>query len=317
MKKIAVMLPDIYRGGSLRAAKNVAKGLAFQARELGDDIQVIFSYVSGGKYNVHVDFDDLKEFEIALRETTWQIYPRESLQAAIDLIDISSTPLECPAYCFPSDGANDFYDCDVWLIISDRLRAPLLPLKRHAFIIYDYIQRYVPEIYGDDHAAWENQVSSLLYSVQHASKVFTTTPSTQKDLISYAGVRKERIHLLDMDFHPIETGDVNFDLRIPENYLLWATNTTYHKNQLTAIDAYEMYAQELGGNLDLVITGNWTEYFDPKNEFAIDDPVVNSPQVQYLRKKIKKRVDLSKRVHIWGNVSDTIYAHLLKNSRFL
>ena len=83
MKKIAVMLPDIYRGGSLRAAKNVAKGLAFQARELGDDIQVIFSYVSGGKYNVHVDFDDLKEFEIALRETTWQIYPRESLQAAI------------------------------------------------------------------------------------------------------------------------------------------------------------------------------------------------------------------------------------------
>lgn len=317
MKKIAVMLPDIYRGGSLRAAKNVAKSIAFQARQQGDDIQVIFSYVKDGKYNLHVDFDDLQEFEVTLRETTWRIYPKEALQAAIDLIDINKTPLESPVYCFPSDGANDFYDCDLWVIISDRLPAPLLPFKPYAFIIYDYIQRYVPEIFGDSNTAWDNQVSNLLYSVQRASKVFTTTPSTQKDLISYAGVDKERIHLLEMDFHPLETGIVNFDFHVPENYILWATNTTYHKNQLTAIDAYEMYTQELGGNLNLVITGNWTEYFDAKNEFASDDPIANSLQVQYLRKKIKKSLGLSKRVYIMGNVSDKIYAHLLKNAQFL
>jgi glycosyltransferase involved in cell wall biosynthesis len=317
MKKIAVMLPDIYRGGSLRAAKNVAKSIALQAQRHGEDIQVVFSYVKEGKYNLHVDFDDLQEFGVILRETKWQISSKESLLAAIELININKKFLDFPFYCFPTDGANDFYDCDLWLIISDRLPAPLLPLRRYAFIVYDYIQRYVPEIFGDNDNVWNSQVANLISSVRHASKVFTTTPSTQKDLISYAGVNKELIHLLEMDFHPIETGSVNFDLDLPENYILWTTNTAYHKNHLTAIDAYEMYVQELGGTLDLVITGNWTEYFDPANEFASDDPVVNSLQVQYLRKKLKRSLGLSSRIHVMGNVSDKMYAQILKNSHFL
>lgn len=317
MKKIAVMLPIAYRGGSLRAAKNIAKSIAFQARKHGDDIQVIFSYVKDGKYNLYTEFDDLMKADVVLRETAWKVYPREALQAAATLIDLRRTPLEYQQYCLPSDGANDFYDCDLWLIISDRLPAPLFPLRKYAFVIYDYIQRYVPEIFGNSDSAWNTQVSNLIYSVQQASKVFVTTPSTQQDLISYAGVHKSHVQLLEMEFQPLETNNIKVDSNIPQNYILWTTNTTHHKNHINAIDAIEMYIQELGGNLHFLMTGTWTEYFDPMNEFPEQDPVMQAYQVQYIREKMKRNPALAKRIHVMGNVSDKIYAHLLKKAQFL
>lgn len=317
MKKIAVMLPIGYRGGSLRAAKNIAKAIAFQARRHGDDLQVVFSYVKDGKYNLHTELDDLVEGNVVLRETVWTVYPRETLQAAVTLIDIDKTPLEHQEYCLPSDGANDFYDCDLWLIISDRLPAPLFPLRKCAFVIYDYIQRYVPEIFGNSDLVWDTQVSNLMVSVQQASKVFVTTPSTQQDLISYAGVHKSRTQLLEMDFQPLETGSAKIDYDAPPNYVLWTTNAAHHKNHINAFDAIEMYIQELGGSLHFLMTGTWTEYFDPINEFPEEDHVMQAYQVQYIREKIRKNRILGKKIHIMGNASDNIYAQLLKNARFL
>lgn len=317
MKKIAVMLPVGYRGGSLRAAKNIAKSIAFQAHEQGSNIQVVFSYVKEGKYNLYTDFDDLLKFNCVLRETEWNIYSREELRAAASLINIDASLLEYPSYCLPSDGANDFYDCDLWLIISDRLPAPLFPLKKYGFVVYDYIQRYVPEIFGDNDQAWDTQVSNLISSVRKAAKVFVTTPSTRQDIISYAGVHPSRVKLLDMEFQPLEAGNIKIDSGIPENYIIWTTNTTHHKNHIIAFDAIEMYIQEFGGAFSFIVTGPWTEYFDPKNEFSTDDPVMQAHQVKYIRGKLKRNLFLAKRIHVMGNVSDRIYAQLLKNAKFL
>lgn len=317
MKKIAVMLPHIYRGGSLRAAKNVARSLAFQSREHGDDIQVIFSYVKAGKYNIFTEFDDLMKAGILLRETVWKVYAKESLQAATSLIDLRKTSLEYQEYCLPSDGANDFYDCDLWLIISDRLPAPLFPLRKYAFVVYDYIQRYVPEIFGNSDTVWDNQVSNLIHSVQRASKVFVTTPSTQQDLISYAGVDPSRTQLLEMEFQPLEAGSIDIDSDIPKNYVVWPTNTTHHKNHVNAFDAIELYIEELGGSLHFLITGESTEYFDPTNEFPEKEIAMQAQHIQYLRKKIKKNARLAERLHIMGKVSDKRYACLLKHAHFL
>jgi len=316
MKKIAVMLPIAYRGGTLRAAKNIAKSIAYQAQQRGEEIQVIFSYVRGD-YNLYVDFDDLAEYGIILRETIWQVYPKELLQDAINLIDDSERLLQYSTYCLPFDGANDFYDCDLWIIVSDRLPAPLLPIRRYVFIVYDYIQRYVPQIFGNDESVWRNQFFNLLSSVRHAAKVFTTTPSTQQDLVVYAGVPKTRIHLLDMDFQPLEPEKTKIDVSLPKNYILWTTNLVYHKNHINAIDAFAIYSQEFGGSLHLVITGASTDYFDPDNNFPKDDPVINVPQVQQFRKKIKQNPALSKKIHVMSNLSDKMYAHILQNAKFL
>lgn len=317
MKKIAVMLPIGYRGGSLRAAKNFAKALDYQAKQHGEDLQVVFSYARDAKYNVRVDFDDLVEAGIALRETDWVVHPISTLHSAAYLLGLNANSFEFPCYCVPSDGANDFYDCDLWLIVSDRLPAPLFPLRKSAFVIYDYIQRYVPEIFGDSDKAWSTQVSNLLYSVQHAAKVFVTTPSTLHDLTSYAGVSSFLIEVLEMEFQPLESTIIKTGQQLPENYVLWATNTTHHKNHINALQAIQIYLQELGGELDFVVSGTWTEYFNPKNKFPVNDPVMQAEQVQYLRKELKRNKTLASKIHFIGNVSDKIYAYYLKNARFL
>lgn len=316
MKKIAVMLPIAYRGGSLRAAKNIAKSIAFQAREQEHDIQVVFSYVKEGNYNLRAEFDDLLKIDCVLRETTWKVYAREELQAAAALMDIDTARLEYPFYCLPSDGANDFYDCDLWIIISDRLPAPLFPLRKYACVIYDYIQRYVPEIFGD--YFWDNQISNLMYSVRMASKVFVTTPSTQKDIISFAGVSSSRVHLLEMDFEPVNSyGSLSPAIQLPDKYFIWTTNPAFHKNHIHSIDALELYFQELGGDLSVVVTGSGSNYFDIRNDFDENDPTLKVPQVGYVRKKISSNQILRDRIQVMGNLSDNLYVYVLKKAKFL
>ena len=55
MKKVAVMLPVAYRGGSLRSAKSLAKAIAVAAKEKNESIQVVFSYLKNGNYDLYTD----------------------------------------------------------------------------------------------------------------------------------------------------------------------------------------------------------------------------------------------------------------------
>jgi hypothetical protein len=318
MRKIAVMLPIGYRGGSLRAAKNIAKGLAYQAEKHNDEVQIVFSYSKNGNYNLYTDFDDLTRAGIALRETIWKIYPREALQTAVTLIDMDRKPFEHNEYCLPTDGANDFYDCDLWIIISDRLPAPLFPLKKYACVVYDYIQRYVPEIFGNGNDVWDAQALNLFTLVRNAEKVFVTTPSTRADIISYVGVQPGRISLLELSFEPIDPNVIDTpNLYVPEDYFIWTTNGSFHKNIVNALNALEYYIQELGGALNIVVTGYSSEYFDIENKFETNDPMLVFPQIAYVRNKISKNSNLREKIRVLGNISDEMYAYVLERAKFL
>ena len=317
MRKIAVMLPIPYKGGSLRAAKNIAKSIAYQSRKRGDDIQVVFSYVKNDIYDIYSDFSDLIKANIPLRETEWKVFSKESLQAAAALLGKNIAILEFDEFCLPVDGANDFNDCDLWIIISDRLPAPLFPLRKNAFVVFDYIQRYIPEIFGDSEELWDKQVACFMSSLRSSAKVFVTTPSTQQDLISYAGVEKHRTHLLELDFQLPNFVETTKNVNIPKKYILWTTNAALHKNHINALKGYEIYLQEYGGTNHLVITGVDTEVFDPDFDLEDDSPFLNCVHINKIRGKLEKNKTLADHIHIMGNVSDRIYISILKNAQYL
>lgn len=317
MKKIAVMLPIPYKGGSLRAAKNIAKSIAYQSRKKGDDIQVVFSYVKVNDYDINLDFSDLIKENITLRETEWKVFPKESLQTAASLLELDEGIMEFDDFCLPTDGANDFNDCDLWVIISDRLPAPLFTLKKNAFVIFDYIQRYIPGIFGDSEILWSRQAACFMAPLRNSSKVFVTTPSTQKYLISYAGVEEYKTHLLEIDFQPLDFVGTANNIDIPEKYIIWTTNTALHKNHVNAIKGYEIYLQEYGGTNNLVITGANTEVFDPAVDLEDDSLFLNCVHINQIREKLDKNKYLASHIHIMGNVSDRIYTSLLKNAQYL
>lgn len=317
MQKIAVMLPHPYRGGTLRAAKSIAKAISFETAKRKDPLQVVFSYPHAGAYDLREDFQDLSEMKIQLRETAWQVFPREVLEKAVVALGRQPAAPLADECCLPVDGANDFNDCDLWVIVSDRIPAPLFPLKKYVCVIYDYLQRYVPEVFKDSQAVWDHQERNMFPLVRGAERVFTTAPATRQDLINYAGVPSSRITLLDVDFEPPRPPNQPLSVRFPQRYLHWTTNLANHKNHIRALLALEVYYQELGGELDTVITGPATEYLDPARDFPEDDLIARDPHVKQAREVIKGSMSLRGRLQILGNLTDAAYANVLGNARFL
>lgn len=221
-KKIAVMLPCPYLGGTLQGVKNIVRMLALGAKHRHDSIQIVLS-VLDGTYDIEEEFRDLISIPgVYIRETTWQDYSREQAQEIMYNVDLGKTKLTYLRYSLPDDGINNFYDCDAWFVVSDRCSAPLIPLRPYSVLVYDYIQRYVDlgiDAYFD---------SSFIEQARQAKKVFVTTPQTGRDAAYYCGLKKEKVHCLEMEV------SLPTHVEIPENarkrdYILWISNGTRHK----------------------------------------------------------------------------------------
>ncbi len=317
MKKIAVMLPIPYKGGSLRAAQNIARAIAYQVKKNDSDIEVVFSHVKYDEYDSSLDFSNLLNEGISLRETEWKVFPQSDLKGAASLLGLEDWVNRYDEFCLPVDGAGDFNDCDLWLIISNRLPAPLFPLKKNAFIIYDFIERYIPDIFVDSDLFWESYVTKFISSLRHAERIFVTTPSTRTDLINFSGIETQKIRLLEMDFQPLLPPKGKIEIELPKNFILWPTNTSIHKNPLNALHAYAAYRQELGGIADLVVTGTNVKTFDPRIDIDPQSPLMQFPHMEKIRKMMEMNEELVKHIHFMGILSDPIYAYVLSKAQFL
>jgi glycosyltransferase involved in cell wall biosynthesis len=234
-------------------------------------------------------------------------------------------------YQVPSDGGRDFRDCRFWLFVSDRLELPLVPLERYGVVVTDHLQRYVPEIFGANMYAMADAAPwNFLRNVRNADVVVATSADTAADVLSYAGARGRLVRMsttLDVD-HFIKLADAaaaasSEDAAWPgsEPFLAWVTNTAVHKNHLRMLRALERYAGELGGSLNVLVTGIGTDLFDPElpaerrvgREFLWDLPYVRA-----VRDTVAA-VDpaLRRRLRFLGSVPDVGYVRLLKSATFV
>ncbi len=93
---------------------------------------------------------------------------------------------------------RQFLDCDLWLVISDRLPLPLLPIRPYILLVHDYLQRYLP--HGSGLA--ENL---FLQAARLAERVLATTRFTEGDARQYAGIdpkKVARVPMLVPQFEP-------------------------------------------------------------------------------------------------------------------
>lgn len=305
-KTIGVFLPVGYQGGTLNGAKNIAKMLRIGSQNNNDPINVVFSCLAN-IYNVDKEFADLKEMGIQVRETEWKLFPNKQLQI-MQLFSGQKKPLPFENYLLPTDGINNFNDCDFWLIISDRLSAPLAPFKPYGIMVYDYIQRYVPDIIPaeyDDERIFSNS--------RNANYVFTTTPATREDAIQFAGLKAHQVYMLPMEFKlpAIENPAAIAKAENKEDYFIWTTNSTCHKNHAVAIEALDIYYNELDGQFDVIMTGVNTELFDLSRPFA------GNQYVHEIRNLIEKSSAVKKHLKVKGNLSPRDYATTLLAARFL
>ncbi|NJR20116.1 MAG: hypothetical protein HC777_00475 [Hyphomonadaceae bacterium] len=140
-KRIGVILPIEYRGGTLRAAKYVANALLIGSQQDGAETEIVFAYRGDNNFYKESEFSDLNP-GIRRRAFNWKELNYKEAKNVMSLRGHASWRHNTTKYCMPIDGAADFIECDAWVIVSDRQPCPMLPLKPIIVVIYDYLQRY-------------------------------------------------------------------------------------------------------------------------------------------------------------------------------
>src|SRR5690349_21592371 len=106
IKKIAVLLPAPYRGGTLKGLKNIVKMIKLGSQLNGEQIDVVFSCCEE-TYDIYKDFADLINLGIKINETKWKTISRDSLNFIRNFKHVP-TGLKESEYILPTDGINNF-----------------------------------------------------------------------------------------------------------------------------------------------------------------------------------------------------------------
>lgn len=298
-KRIAIILPIAYRGGTLRAAQLVAEALHIGSHHDGVPVEIVFVHPDDPDAYPDSEFAALPG-SIKRRVFTWKILDRGEAYRAMRYAGFDSWEPSSECYIVPDDGIRQLQDCDLWIFISDRLSAPLLPIKPYAVFVYDYLQRYekIMDVGIDQ---------PFLDMARGALRVFVTTEFTKTDALQYAGISPTFVRRLPM-LAPLF---VSSTTKVPDEwhrpYFLWPTNTAPHKNHLNAMLALRAYYEELGGELDCWVTGVGTS----------EMLKVEVPHLARVRKVFLQSALLEKNVHFKGDLPDSKYQTTLAGAKFI
>lgn len=297
-KRVAIIVPVAYRGGSLRGAKLLAESILIGSQQVGESCEVVFAHPELDKLDELQELDDMPT-SILRREFTWKYLSKEQATRAMIYAGHDGWKASHSDYIMPDDGINSFYDCDLLVIISDRLAKPILPLRPIVLMVYDYLQRYVSILPNGADCIYLN-------AAFQAEKVLVTTDFTCSDALQYAGVdfnKVVKLPMLSPNFYSVNDY-VESDCK---SYFIWTTNLSLHKNHLNAIKALEIYYNELDGSLDCLITGvNSNKILE--NEL---------PHLNELKNIINSDEILRRRLKLSGELSDCKYRKALALASFL
>lgn len=152
----------------------------------------------------------------------------------------------------PRDWGWNFQDCALWLCFAEPATGPILPLRPIVYYSLGLPERYVPEMVADTihDAYWTRQVEA--FRLWRQATVVTSDPTAVVDLVSYAGVRNERIEVIPdvMGSVPSLT-PVDAELRDRE-VLVWVTRGSAVDDLGTCLAGLQTYFRE-GGGLDVMV----------------------------------------------------------------
>ncbi len=303
-QKIAIIVPAPYKTGSFDAAKLHAKMLKTLSEKMNLKISVVFYYLKGN-YDLNKDFNELRENNICFQEFEWEAVEKKVIEHILQ-IQGRLVELQYPIYYLPRDQKQDLLDCDLWIFVSDTMMYPPAPLRRYGIIIHDCLSRYFTEYQNPD------VLNGRTNSARGADFIFTTIPATRDDIISYHGISSERVFVLPIEFD-IPPEDQERKTENKENFFIWPTNKSPHKNITRAAEALLLYYLT-GGRLKTVITGFDVEDLDVTIE---KDETKLLTQVQEFRKLVRENKILRKNIIIQKNLPKKIYYELLQKACFL
>jgi glycosyltransferase involved in cell wall biosynthesis len=298
-KRIAVILPVAYRGGSLRGAKLLAHAVAIGSQQFGSPVDVVFGHLEDPASYPDREFADLPA-DIERRPFRWRILSEGEARRACAYAGTEG-PLTSMTYAVPDDGINQFCDCDLWIFVSDRLNHPVLPIRPFLLMVYDYLQRYVPVM--------DAETNRKVIDQAHAAEaVLVTTEFTANDARQFAGLpvgKVKKVPLLVPAF-----GSTSLSSReelARSKYFIWTTNLAPHKNHENAFNALRLYYEEYDGQFECHVTG-----VDTDKLFKRDRSHLKTAREIYRTSEAVKA-----NLKIEGDLPDPVYRRKLSQAAFL
>lgn len=296
--RIAVIVPIGYRGGSLRGAKLLAQSLQIGAEQSGKSAELVLLHLDDPVRYPSKEFEDLPS-TIKIRSFKWRTLNADEARRAMRYSGHGHWEPTASEYVVVDDGIKQLEDCDLWVMVSDRITAPLLPLRPVVHMVFDYLQRYLPILpHGAD--------QPFINATRAAAQVWTTTEFTRQDALQYAGIDAKRVVKLPM-LAPAFKAKQFAHLSKHAPYFVWTTNEAPHKNHEHALRALQLYYDELNGTLDCHVTGVNTHN------------LLKTPpeQLKQTMAWVRAHVQLKRRLHWPGELPDTDYQRLLQGASFL
>jgi len=313
---IGVVIPETYLGGVLDYSIRLAECIQRGAKDFGDNVEVIFAHLDAERYQDKDCFKRLDELGISIRTYQWK---KKTADWAARTYELEGMPVpNVDEIYVPEDDCGSFRDCDYLIFTADRLPGHVFLHQRYAVVAHDYIQRYVPGMFGGYYE------KPIIQGSRQADAVFVTTPATYQDAMQYAGIARERLFLTPLMFDLVEApvdnkacltqgGEKRHKKAVP--YFLWATNLAMHKNHKRALLALSEYYQR-GGALDCFVTGVDTELFDPDTELHDGDPR-GTYQLLECRKLVDRDPALRRHISFHGSLPMQQYLRLLSKAKFV
>lgn len=316
-KRVAVVLPEGYTGGVLDYSIGLARALKTGIENAGDPVDLVFAHVEHQNFERRDFFKPLRDMGIPIRSFSWQWIDPFRAREILGLKGIGDKTAKSfnESYIIPQDGIAFFADCDFLLFTADRVGGYPLLLQPYGVISHDFVQRYVPQV-------MEPGVEPIfLQTMRRAKAVFTTTSVTAERAAQYAGISKDRIHLIPLFFAtgedsavpmPPESEGQEATAKKEKPYFIWSTNSTEHKMHLLALEGLMKYYDE-GGSLLCRMTGAFTELLSPKRKSA--GPTY--PYCEKVQKMIESDKNLLKNIKIMGQMPKGSYERLLAHAAFI
>lgn len=308
-KKIAFILPQMYLGGVLDYTIRLIKAFA-EGMESGEKKPELILAVPKDMTQKHYDeIKAVRTYGVVIRTFSWEKADKSRI---MELARLAGHPLSIcrEEYMLMNDGISYFEDCDFLLFMADRVPANVFFLRPHGVIIHDYMRRYVPEELAE---VYEFGIADF---VRKSECNFATSINAVEDCIQYLGIKKEKCHLLPLFFEDIskERGKIR---EVENEYFIWSTNISAHKNHKVALKALAGYYQA-GGSLQCYVTGVNTELFD--SEESLDGLQLSESQLRYIleiRKIIYRDDFLKENIHFMGQLSKERYYGLIESAQFM
>ena len=196
--KVGILLPAALDLGLLRRARQ----LSLLIGDIADADGTAWSAVIGVPHQSERQWREIERdlrtgnARTVVRHLKWEPVPVENaermfakLPATLDLKGIDEVVV-------PRDWGWNFQDCDAVIAFADPALGAVLPLAPTVFYCPDLAVRIVPESAAQsiDDPYWQRQTDA--FRIWRQSRVVTSDKATIDDLVSYAGVRRERIELV-------------------------------------------------------------------------------------------------------------------------